>query len=305
VGVGKWTGEQRWVAALALAATLVLIGLLGLPLGPLRVVAGILTVFFAPGYALLLIIQPRQLATLGRVVFSAPLSLALAIACGIVLNRTPFGVYPEGLAAGAAILALAFFAAAAFLKRGGVPMPGTIDRDSWWRATAGRSRRRELQPLPIRLLVASTLAFILLAVWAGTGLYLGTRELPTHFTEFYYLAAAPADGGGTTLRFGIRNKEGATKRYLVRATRDNNPEEPAAGTPTPAPGKSTVLVAEREVSVGDGMEGVAELQLNLTCGDEVDATLHMAGDASASVAYRTVRIRPACAPGVTPSATPR
>lgn len=303
MGAGKWTGEQRWVTALVIAAILALLGILGVPLGPVRIAAGILTILFAPGYALIMIIQPRQIATLARAIFSIPLSLALAIAWGIILNRSPFGVYPVSLAAGLAILALALFIAAAILGRSGVPNPVEINRERRWRSAIGGRRQRNRQPLPIRLLVASVLTLTLLGVWAGAGLYLGSRDVPTHFTEFYLVSATPIGQGAATLRFGIRNNEGATKRYLIRAMPDATPDQPANGTPTPTTTKPKGSV-EREVSVGDGMEETVEIQLALTCGDSVEATLHVAGDGSANVAYRTVRTRPVCA-SATPGATPR
>ncbi len=158
MGTGKWTGEQRWVAILVTAALLVLIGVLGVPLGPLRIAAGILVMFCAPGYALLLIVQPRQLVAIARFVLSVPLSMALAIAWGVVLNLSPFGVYPEGLTAGMALNALIFFGIAVRLRRPGVPNLATTVRDRWWRATAGRSRVRTRRTLPLAQIAGVVLA---------------------------------------------------------------------------------------------------------------------------------------------------
>lgn len=58
-----WTGEQWWVAWLIVAALLTLLGAVGLPLGALRIVFGAFASFFAAGYALILIVRPRQLAS--------------------------------------------------------------------------------------------------------------------------------------------------------------------------------------------------------------------------------------------------
>jgi len=306
VGTGKWTGEQRWVAILVAAALLVLIGVLGVPLGPLRIVAGILVTFCAPGYALLLLIQPHQLAAISRFILSVPLSLALAIIWGVILNLSPFGVYPAGLAAGMALAALVLFGVAAWLRRQGVPNLATTVRDRWWQTTAGRSRVRTRRTLPLPQIAGVLLALLLIGTWTGVGLYRGSREAPTRFTEFYIISTTPVGLDGTTLRLGVRNREGATKRYQFKATRNASPEQSDA---TPTAGHNTFVV-EQEVAVADGEEGIAEMRLDLLCGDSIEATLNMAGDGTASVPYRTVRVRPACATGTagnlpSPSPAPR
>jgi len=293
VGTGKWTGEQRWVAILVAAALLVLIGVLGVPLGPLRIAAGILVTFCAPGYILLPIMQPRRLAAIARFILSVPLSMALAIAWGVVLNLSPFGVYPEGLAAGMALSALIFFGIAARLRRPGMPNLPTTVRDRWWQTTAGRSRVRTRRTLPLPQIAGVLLALLLIGTWTGVGLYRGSREAPTRFTEFYVISTTPVGLDGTTLRLGVRNREGATKRYQLKAKRNTSPEQSDA---TPTVGHNTFAV-EQEVAVADSEEGIAEMRLDLLCGDGIDATLNMAGDGTASVPYRTVRVRPACAPG--------
>lgn len=299
MGTGNWTGEQRWVAILATAALLVLIGLLGLPLGPLRIVAGIIVTFFAPGYGLLLIIQPRQLAAIGRGILSVPLSLALAIIWGVILNVSPFGVYPNGLAAGMASIALVFFGIAARLHRPGVPNLATTIRDRWWQSTAGHTRGQTRRTLPTPQIAGVALALLLIGSWAGVGLYRSSSEAPTRFTELYIISTTPVGPDGTLLRLGIHNREGATKRYQLKATRKASPDQSEA---TPSAGRTTFVV-EQEVTVLDGEEAIVEMRLDLLCGDSIEATLNMAGDGTASVPYRTVRARPACATGTT-SASP-
>ena len=294
MSTGNWTGEQRWVVILAAAALLVLIGVLGLPLGPLRILGGILVTFFAPGYGLILLLQPRQLAAIGRVVLSVP----LAIIWGALLNPSPLGVHPEGLAAGMAITALVLFGVAAWLHHQGVPNLATTIRDRWWRTTTGRARVRTRRALPIPQVAGMVLALLLIGTWASVGLYRSSREAPTHFTEFYVVSTTPVGPGGTILRLGVHNREGATKRYQLKATRNAGPESDA----TPGVGDITFVV-EQEVTVFDGEEGIAEMRIALLCGDSIDATLNMAGDGTASVPYRTVRARPACATG-TASALP-
>ncbi len=277
MSAGNWTGEQCWVVILAAAALLVLIGVLGLPFGPLRILGGILVTFFAPGYGLILLLQPRQLAAIGRVVLSVPLSMALAIIWGTLLNLSPLGVHPEGLAAGMA----------------------TTIRDRWWQTTTGRARVRTRRALPIPQVAGMVLALLLIGTWASVGLYRSSREAPTHFTEFYVVSTTPVGPGGTILRLGVHNREGATKRYQLKATRNAGPDQSDA---TPGVGHITFVV-EQEVTVFDGEEGIAEMRIALLCGDSIDATLNMAGDGTASVPYRTVRARPACATG-TASALP-
>lgn len=137
------------------------------------------------------------------------------------------------------------------------------------------------------------LALILIGAWAGVGLYRGSSEAPTRFTEFYVISTTPVGQDGTLLRLGVRNREGATKRYQLKATRTASPEQSDA---TPSAGRATFVV-EQEVTVADGEEGIAEMRLDLLCGDNIDATLNMAGDGTASVPYRTVRARPTCATG--------
>jgi hypothetical protein len=296
VGADKWTGEQRWVAALAIAVLLVLVATIGLPLGPVRVVAGVLTTFFAPGYALTLIIRPRQLAAISRVVLSVPLSLAVAIGWGIVLGRLPSGVHPNNLAFVTALTTLGLFLVAAYLHRREVPGFLAVTRKSW-------STPRQVQlpgvgrtaPLPRPALLAG-IALVVILAWAGVGLVRGSREVPARYTEFFLIDAKPDGTNAAIIRLGVRNMEGSTRRYLVRVSRGPNPDRPDAGTPVPPAGGTNTLVVDRDLTVADNAEGDIEVRLNLSCGDSVEARLWLAESGAGGTPYRTVRVRPDCGP---------
>jgi uncharacterized membrane protein len=242
VGADKWTNEQRWVAVFVLAVLLVLVATVGLPLGPVRVVAGVLTTFFAPGYALILIIHPRQLAAISRVVLSVPLSLAVAIGWGIVLSRLPSGIHPNNLAFVTALTTLGLFLVAAYLRRREVPGFLAVTVRSW-----GTPRRVKLPgagrtaPLPRPALLAGIALAVILA-WAGVGLVQGSRAIPDHYTEFFLIDAKPDGTNAAVIRLGVHNMEGGTRRYLVRVSRGPNPDRPDAGTPVPPAGGTNTLV---------------------------------------------------------------
>lgn len=296
MGAGKWTGEQRWVATLVVAVLLVLVATAGLPLGPVRWVAGILTTFFAPGYALILVVQPRQLAAIGRIVLSVPLSLAVAIGWGVLLSRSPFGVHPDNLAFVTGLSTLGLFLLATYLRRREVPDFLAVAR---WRgkthaeAEGPMSSRPALPRWPT--LVAAA-ALVALLAWAGVGLVRGSKEQPTQFTEFFLIEAKPDGKDAAVIRLGIRNKEGGTRRYLVRVSRGPNPDNPEAGTPVPPTGGTNTLVVERELTVANNEEGDIDVRLNLSCGDVVEAKLWLADDGTSGTPYRTLRVRPDCGP---------
>jgi O-antigen/teichoic acid export membrane protein len=103
MGRGLPRGRARRELALlsggtALAATVVVAGAIGLPLGPLQALAGLFLGLLAPGLALLAAVRPTFLATTARVVLAVPLSLAAGALIGVVLDRTPVGVTPAAAA---------------------------------------------------------------------------------------------------------------------------------------------------------------------------------------------------------------
>lgn len=84
--------------ATVVAASVLLLGTAGLPVGPLRAAAGLFLVAFAPGAAFLAMLRPDPLSTAARTVLAIPVSLALATLAGVALDHTPWGVQPMSLA---------------------------------------------------------------------------------------------------------------------------------------------------------------------------------------------------------------
>jgi len=85
------------VCALALAA--LTLTLLGASSPVLRLLLGLPLALVLPGYALTMALFPqRTLDGTNRALFTLSLSLGTAILCGLVLNRTPWGLRPESWA---------------------------------------------------------------------------------------------------------------------------------------------------------------------------------------------------------------
>jgi uncharacterized membrane protein len=74
------------VLAIALIAIFAVICTMALPSAALRVIAGLLLVGYLPGHTILRVIDPEQRRDLTGVVFAAGLSIAVTVACGLLLN---------------------------------------------------------------------------------------------------------------------------------------------------------------------------------------------------------------------------
>lgn len=289
-----WTGEQYWVTALIAAALIAFLGAVGLPLGPLRVVAGTFSSFFAAGYALIVIVRPRQLAPLARGVLSVPLSFAITICWGAALDLSPFGVYTNGLAIATSLTALGLFLIVARLGRSAVPrtLPLLKTPHLAW---------------PHWSFFAVGFLVVLALAWVGLGLYSGSRPVPMAFTEFYVLSTTPIGPDGSTIRLGIRNEEGAAREYRVQITREQSNDIATTGaTPTATAASGVGVATERTLTVPNGAEGTVDVQMPVRCGESIEATLQLTGSAATpTAAYRAVRARPLCAtPGTGATPTP-
>ena len=109
------------VFLLSLVAVAIVLGsIAGLPLGPLRLPAGLLVGLFAPGYLLLRATVGGRLHGTLRFVLAVPLTLGLAAITGVVLDATPIGV--RGEAIGVALCGVSLVLVAFTLWRGTSPV---------------------------------------------------------------------------------------------------------------------------------------------------------------------------------------
>ena len=74
------------IYAVALIAIFAVIGATTFPSAALRVIAGVLLVCYLPGHAILRAVTPEQGRDLTGTVFAAGLSIAVTVACGLLLN---------------------------------------------------------------------------------------------------------------------------------------------------------------------------------------------------------------------------
>lgn len=290
-----WTAEQRWIVALVAATCLTLVAVAGLPLGPLRALAGAVAILCGPGYALLIAVQPRRLPFVNRLIVSIPLSLAMVVIGGLALNYSPFGIHEGSLAALACVVTLALLSASAVLRRGvaAPTMPaGSVQRARQTLADRWRGARAIERPTPRtvqRWAVVAVIGLIAIA-WAAIGIYGATRPVPTYYTEFSIAAAVPETATSARIQLGIGNHERGRTRYLVRIARV--PANPTAIATLAAPGE-----VERTLDLATGAAGTIEASVAFACGDALEAQLWLADDPNAGRGepYRRLRALPDCA----------
>lgn len=181
------------LASLGLAAALA-----ELPFALVRVPLGLVLAWVAPGYALLMLLYPRRLGGAARLALSMPLSFALTVLLGIILDRIPGGlagptvlIAQWGLAAALALLA-------SLLDR---------TRSSADEVSAPPQRTRVRSAGPAHLALAGLLA--LGCLWALTGLGAAAQVTPTPY------AALAVEGSGATTRVVIANEQGRPERYRL------------------------------------------------------------------------------------------
>ena len=170
-----------------LIATLALLLAAGnVPAPALRAPLGLLLACFAPGYAVLFALFPREADRLQQVALSVPLSLVLGIllGAGMDLAALPFsGVLFAALSWGLTMVGLAI--GAWRLERSGGP------RAFFRQASEGAAPPRQAIHLLSETLAA--LLVVALAGWAGYSLYQASQVETKPFTT---LAVEPASAGG-------------------------------------------------------------------------------------------------------------
>lgn len=160
-------------------------------------IVGALLVLVLPGYAITASWPWRTLETWERAVLSLALSITVAMAGGLVLNWTPFGLQAGSWAAFLAGVTLLATAVALLIRRRG-----------WTRLPVWRtSGIGALRVLPFGLAA-------LVATGAVTVAYVGAVEQPAPgYTELWIL---PTDTtNDNSVRLGIMNMEAATTQYRL------------------------------------------------------------------------------------------
>lgn len=190
---------RRLPLALALLGVVCAVLVLVLDAGqPVRAVAGVPLVLALPGTALSFCLWPHgRVNGAERTALSAGLSLALAAlttlalhAVGIALGTSSWAIALGGESLVAGLVATARAPGAT------PPHPG---------------RRFRLLPVVLAVLAAGLVG----GAGVVTGISASDQRDSVHFSQLWAL-----HGPAGTLRLGVRNLEGSTQRYVVRAQRD-------------------------------------------------------------------------------------
>lgn len=198
----------------------------------LRVVLGLFTALFAPGYALLSLLTPRLVGTdaLDRwetVVASFLVSLFVLVAQGLSLDASPWGFDPAVVLRSTALVVLVGSGAAAARRVFGSGHATGADRSG--PSGAGVSDARSLRSLldpPTEVDAVLNVVLVVLVVAGATAVVSpSVGDSTPRFTEF---AVAPADGpvdtqfpsalggnGSDRIAVEITNREHATRRYTL------------------------------------------------------------------------------------------
>jgi O-antigen/teichoic acid export membrane protein len=91
------------LAAIAAASSVVAVDAAGVPIAPLRILAGAFLAVWAPGAALLLAVRARFLGRAAAAALAVPLSIAILAVVGVVMDHTSLGLRPGPLALGTVI----------------------------------------------------------------------------------------------------------------------------------------------------------------------------------------------------------
>jgi hypothetical protein len=263
------------------ATAIVLASIAGLPLTPLRLPAGLVVGFFAPGYLLLRATVGDRMQSTMRLVLPVPLTLALAAITGVALDATPDGVRGEalGLVLCIASLLLGVVAVArgarptGFGAGGGYSLQELVHGPG--RPPPVRPESRRVPRFPLGIAVG------LAPVAVGLRIARSIDDAPD--TQAQVVLSGRVE---EVMRIGRR---AVTARVALSVT--NNEQRVLRPLLTiavdPATGASG---AERMVPLRPAATRVVRLELRVPCGGTVRATL--SGD---GVPQRSVALRISCA----------
>ena len=272
---------ERLILLVSLVATAIVLGsIAGLPLTPLRLPAGLVVGFFAPGYLLLRATVGDRMQSAMRLVLPVPLTLALAAITGVALDATPNGVRGEALALVLCIASLLFGVVA--VARGARPAGFGAGGGYSLQELVQGPRRPRARPQPRRVpRLVLGLAVMLALVALGLRIARSVDHAPN--TEAQVVLSGRVEEvrrigrRAVTARVALSatNNEQRILRPLLRIAAD-----PATGTSG----------ADRVVPLAPGATRVVRLELRVRCGGAVRVTL--SGD---RVPERSVALRISCA----------
>lgn len=216
-----------------------------------RAALGLLSIFFAPGYALVAVLFPKGSATdtdgdqswssrlsaeqtrrrlnspFERLLLSVGLSVCIVPVLGLALEFTPWGITQPALfaAVGGAVL---LFSSGAAIRRWQAP---PADRFSVYRALVTVTdidwitSRNTRSMVNLQVLLAGSL--LLATAGLGVAVWHPTDDNPEEFTEFFIKSEDPESGqigaagynsegsGDAQFYLGITNQEGERTEYTV------------------------------------------------------------------------------------------
>jgi uncharacterized membrane protein len=198
-----------WPAAVALCSLALVLG--NVAFTPVRAVFGVPFVLAASGYALTLaLFPPGRLPLVERCLFSAGLSIALAVLGGLLLNLTPWGL----TAASEAVL----LALVTLVCCGGVLLREQREERQ------GAEEPRSLGALPHISAAQGTLFGLAAAIAVfsvGVARFAAIHEDSSAFTQLWL---QPAASGSVEL--GVHNEEGSAQRYMLEVRQGDNLLQP-------------------------------------------------------------------------------
>ncbi len=266
------------------AIAIVLGCIAGLPLAALRLPAGLLVAFFAPGYLLLRASGTPRVRGALRFVLPVPLTLALAAVLGVVLNGMSVGLRGSALGLWLCVCSLGF-ALIAFV-RGTHPVtlsardmrPSLIDV----LRSPLRPPRQGASNVPAFVVELILVASVLLAL-AGAGMAISRS-----------IDLAPGRTGSVALTGRIQSatepRDGMV-RAVAEITVENDRPGPISGDLRIGiePARRGTRELRRTVTLASGATTRVALSLRVPCGSAVRATLsHPSG------VRRMVRLRVRC-----------
>ena len=221
---GRPTRRAGWRAALAWPDALVLLAA-GVAAAatlqqwdpwPLRGPAGLLLVWFAPGFALLRAVGSDDGPGVLRTVLGVPLSCCLTILTGIALDHSPAGLDGTAYVLVLAALTAALLAGGALRRAAGAPVRAARVVALAPAAAGGSAGGRRL--------VAGVLGLaglVCAVAWAVAGFAAAVHTVPPPFTTLALETAGSAAGpeAAPPVAVTVQNDEGRPLRYRVEVRR--------------------------------------------------------------------------------------